>query len=73
MEGSMGLAPAAAWTLAGLLQSGAGRVPPERWLVIGVLAVVALYLLTAAVRCALRLAGLAVLLLGAWLAWRWLT
>ena len=67
-----------AWGLAWLLQAaggagaaGRGEFPAARWLVIGALALVALYLLTAAVRCALRLVGLAVLLLGAWLAWRW--
>ena len=46
--------------------------PTARWLVIGGLALVAVYLLMAAVRCALRLVGLAVLALVAWLAWRWL-
>ena len=46
--------------------------PTGRWLVIGALALVAVYLLMAAVRCALRLVGLAVLALVAWLAWRWL-
>ena len=77
MEGSSGPAlPGVAWALAWLLQTGAGaggeRVPLAQWLVIGVLALVAVYLLTAAVRCALRLVGLAVLVLGAWLAWQWL-
>ena len=81
MDGSSGPAlPGAgvAWALASLLQTGAGaggggaRVPLAQWLVIGALALVAVYLLTAAVRCALRLVGLAVLVLGAWLAWQWL-
>lgn len=46
--------------------------PVMRLLVIGVLALVALYLMVSAARCALRLVGLALLAAGAFLAWRWL-
>jgi hypothetical protein len=56
-----------------LLAQAAGSPPAVRWLVIAALALVALYLLVAAVRCALRLVGLAVLAVVAWLAWRWFT
>jgi hypothetical protein len=55
-----------------LLAADAGAPSTTRWLVLGALALVAVYLLAAAVRCALRLVGLAVLAVGAWLAWRWL-
>jgi hypothetical protein len=58
---------------AALLAQAAGSPPAVRWLVVAALALVALYLLVAAVRCALRLVGLAVLVLVAWLAWRWFT
>jgi hypothetical protein len=70
MEGAMGVA----WLLQAAGRGGdtGGQPPVAQWLVLGVLALIALYLLTAAVRCALRLLGLAVLLGGAWLAWRWL-
>jgi hypothetical protein len=68
-SGGGGLVPAAVGAL--LAQAG-GSTPPVRWLVIGALALVAVYLLVAAVRCALRLVGLAVLVVVAWLAWRWL-
>ena len=51
----------------------AGSSPTVRWLIIGALALVAIYLLVSAVRCALRLLGLAVLAAVAFLAWRWFT
>jgi hypothetical protein len=55
------------------LVQAAGALPVTRWLIVGALAIVALYLLVAAVRCALRIVGLAVLVVVAWLAWRWFT
>lgn len=54
-----------------LLAQAAGSSTTTRWLVIAGLTIVAVYLLVAAVRCALRLVGLAVLVLVGWLAWRW--
>ncbi len=54
-----------------LLAPAAGSPSAVRWLVVAALALVALYLLVAAVRCALRLVGLAALAVVAWLAWRW--
>ena len=57
--------------LALTLLQAAGSPPMTRWLIVAALAAVALYLLVAAVRCALRLVGLVVLVAVGWLAWRW--
>ena len=74
MVGSLTLGPPTSAVAAALAAAAPSLPlsPTARWLVIGALALVAVYLLMAAVRCALRLVGLAVLALVAWLAWRWL-
>jgi hypothetical protein len=56
-----------------LLAQAAASPPVGRWLMLGALALLALYLLVATVRCALRLVGVAVLAVVAWLVWRWFT
>jgi hypothetical protein len=74
MAGSLTLGPLSFGAVAALAAAPPALPlsPTGRWLVIAALALVAVYLLMAAVRCALRLVGLAVLALVAWLAWRWL-
>ena len=58
-------------TFGAVIAQAAGSPPITRWLIVGALAVIAIYLLMAAVRCALRIVGLVVLVAVAWLAWRW--
>jgi len=43
--------------------------PVTRWVALGVVGLVAIYLLWASLRCAVRLVGLVLLLALAWLAW----
>jgi hypothetical protein len=66
--GSMG---ATLFAIAALL-APAAQAQIGRWLVIGALALLAVYLLVGAVRCALRVVGLVVLAAVAFLAWRWI-
>ncbi len=67
-----GAAGVSATEMGALLLAAARNPAPGRWLVIGALALVALWLLVSAVRCLFRLVGLAVLLLVVLLVWRWL-